>query len=356
MPSNMAISLSAEETIRALGIILLSVVGSRIFIYFIKKYASRLTRRTNTDFDDALINTSKTPLYYLIILFGTEYALRQITTLPELTGILESAIFVFQILLLAVFINRIFGVTVEWYSKNIAAKTETRFDDEFLPLFKRTSAIFIYGAATVIILDFFTYDITAIVAGLGIAGIAVALAAQDTLSNMISGFVIMADRPFRVKDIIELPSGEYGEVSEIGLRSTKILTLDALMIVIPNSKIGDSQIVNYSYPDTRLRLNIPVGVAYDSDIDSVTEILIKIAKRQPNVLTSPVPKVVLDSFGDSSINLLLRPWIDSHKDKVQVINRINRDIDKAFKKEGVEIPFPIRTIYSKNKKSGTDGE
>ncbi|GBE18985.1 small-conductance mechanosensitive channel [archaeon BMS3Abin16] len=352
----MLISLSAEEAIKALGIILLSVVASRIFIYFITNHASRLAQRTNTDFDDALIDASKTPLYYLIILIGTDYALHQITTLPSLTTGLESAIFVFEILLLAIFINRILGVTVEWYSKNIAVKTETKFDDEFLPLFKRTSAIFIYGAATVIVLDYFSYDITAIVAGLGIAGIAVALAAQDTLSNMISGFVIMADRPFRVKDIIELPSGEYGEVSEIGLRSTKILTLDALMIVIPNAKIGDSQIVNYSYPDRRMRLKIPVGVAYDSDIDFVTEILISIAKRQPHVLESPVPRVTLESFGDSSINLLLYVWIDSHKDKVQVINKINRDIDKMFKKEGVEIPFPIRTIYSRNGKSKDGGE
>lgn len=351
----MAISISAEEAIKAFGLILASIFVSRLFIYFISKYASRFARRTQTDFDDALINASKTPLYFLIILIGTKYALQQITTLPSLTGGLESVIIVFEILLGAVFINRLFGVIVEWYSKNIATRTETKFDDEFLPLFKRTTAIFIYGVAVVLILDFFSYDITAIVAGLGIAGIAVALAAQDTLSNMISGFVIMADRPFRVKDIIELPNGEYGEVSEIGLRSTKILTLDALMIVIPNSKIGDSQIVNYSYPDRRMRLKIPVGVAYDSDIDFVTDILIGIAKRQPHVLESPVPKVTLESFGDSAIDLLLFVWIDSHKDKVQVINRINRDINKMFKKEGVEIPFPIRTIYSRNEKSETGG-
>jgi MscS family membrane protein len=91
-------------------------------------------------------------------------------------------------------------------------KNQSRFDDEFLPLFNRIATLFIYGSAVVIILDFFDYDITAIVAGLGIAGLAVALAAQETLSNMIAGFMIMADRPFRVKDIIQLPGGEYGEV------------------------------------------------------------------------------------------------------------------------------------------------
>jgi MscS family membrane protein len=351
----MPISLAATEVIRAFGIMLASIVVSRFFIFFISNYASRLARRTQTDFDDALIKASKTPLYYLIILIGTMFALREITTIPNLIGGLESAIFVFDILLVAILFTRLFGVTVEWYSKNIAAKTETKFDDEFLPLFKRTSAIFIYGTATVIILDFFAYDITAIVAGLGIAGIAVALAAQDTLSNMISGFVIMADRPFRVKDIIELPNGEYGEVSEIGLRSTKILTLDALMIVVPNSKIGDSQIVNYSYPDKRMRLKIPVGVAYDSDIDFVTDILIRIAKKQSNVLERPVPNVIIESFGESSINLLLYVWIDSHKDKVRVINSINRNINKMFKKEGVEIPFPIRTIYSRDGKKEAGG-
>jgi MscS family membrane protein len=100
----------------------------------------------------------------------------------------------------------------EWYAINITERTQSRFDDEFLPLFNRIATLFIYGSAVVIILDFFDYDITAIVAGLGIAGLAVALAAQETLSNMIAGFMIMADRPFRVKDIIQLPGGEYGEV------------------------------------------------------------------------------------------------------------------------------------------------
>ncbi len=245
----MPISLSATEVIKALGLILVSIILGKIFIYFISNYILRLTKKTKTSFDDMLINASKKPLYYMIIFIGTDYAIQQITTFPDLVRRLHSGIFVGEVLIIALFINRILGTTMEWYSKNIAAKTETKFDDEFLPLFKRTSAFFVYGAAIVIILDFFKYNITAIVASLGIAGIALALAAQDTLSNMISGFVIMADRPFRVGDIIELSDGQYGEVFEIGLRSTKILTLDALMIVIPNSQIGGVQIINYSYPD-----------------------------------------------------------------------------------------------------------
>ncbi len=343
----MEISLPAIEAIRALGLILLSIILGKLFIYLLTNYAARTAKRTKTTYDDQIIAAIKNPLFYLIILIGADFSVAQITTAPQLSGALQSGIFVAEVLLVAFFISRFLGVTMEWYSKNIAAKTQTRFDDEFLPLFKRISGIFIYGAAIVIILDFFKYDITAIVAGLGIAGLAVALAAQDTLSNMISGFVIMADRPFRVNDIIELPTGEWGEVHEIGLRSTKILTLDALMIVIPNSNIGNSQIINYSYPDSRRRLKIPVGVAYGTDINKLSTILKEVAKSQPHVLKMPDPRVVMDSFGDFSLNFLLMVWIDSHKDKVEVVNRINREIDARFREEGVEIPFPIRTVHVK---------
>ncbi|MFQ5800930.1 MAG: mechanosensitive ion channel family protein [Candidatus Hydrothermarchaeales archaeon] len=350
----MALSLAAVEVIKALGLVLISIVLAKVFVYVMSNIAGTAAKRTRTKLDDEIIAAIKKPFSYLIIIIGMDFAVQGITTYPKLTANLESWIFAGEILLSAFFITRLVGVLVGWYAKNIAAKTKSRFDDEFLPLFNRMSALFIYGSAIVIILDSFQYDITAIVAGLGIAGLAVALAAQDTLANMISGFVIMADRPFRVNDIIELPGGEYGEVYEIGLRSTKILTLDLTMVVIPNSEIGKSQIVNYSYPDKRIRLKIPVGVAYGTDLKKATKILKEAAKKQSHVLESPAPKVYMTSFGDFSLDLILYVWIDSHKDRFGVINRINREIDERFKKEGIEIPFPIRTVYMKREVEGDE--
>ncbi len=344
----MEVSPASLELIEAFGLVLISIFTAKIFVYLMSNVALTVARRTKTTLDDEIISAIKKPLYYLIILIGVDFAWQGIRIHAGIVSILGSLIFAGEILLAAFFIVRLIGVFVGWYAKNIAAKTKSGFDDEFLPLFNRISALFIYGSALVIILDFFNYDITALVAGLGIAGLAVALAAQDTLANMIAGFVIMADRPFRIKDIIELPGGEYGEVYEIGLRSTKILTLDYTMVVIPNSEIGKSKVINYSYPDKRVRLRIPVGVEYGTDLKTVTNILKDVAKKQAQVREIPSPKVRMNSFGDFSLNLELYVWIDSHKDRFEVIDRINREIDERFKKEGIVIPFPIRTVYMKS--------
>jgi MscS family membrane protein len=343
----MAISLVTFELIKAIGLIVISIVLAKIFVHIMSNIAGIAAKRTRTTLDDEIIAAIRKPLYYLIIFIGVDFAVQGVTTYPDLTASLGEWVFAGEIFLSAFFITRLIGVFVGWYAKNIAAKTKSRFDDEFLPLFNRIAAIFIYGSAVVIVLDSFQYDITAVVAGLGIAGLAVALAAQDTLANMISGFVIMADRPFRINDIIELPGGEYGEVYEIGLRSTKILTLDYTMVVIPNSEIGKSQIVNYSYPDKRVRLMIPVGVAYGTDLKKATSNMKEAAKKQAHILESPAPRVHMTSFGEFSLDLILYVWIDSHKDRFDVINKLNREIDERFKKEGIEIPFPIRTVYMK---------
>ncbi len=345
----MEIPAVAAEVFKGLGLLILSIVLAKLFVYFISRYAAAAAKKRTTILDDMLIEAVQKPLYYLIILLGFDVAVQGISILPEVTSKLDSILYVAEVFVGAYFVSKTVRVFARWYAKNIAAKAKSRFDDEFLPLFNRTADIFIYGSSIVIILDFFRYDITAIVAGLGIAGLAVALAAQDTISNMISGFVIMADRPFRVNDIIELSAGEYGEVSEIGLRSTKILTMDLTMIVVPNSQIGSSQIINYSYPDNRLRLKIPVGVAYGTDLKTATKALKEVAKKQRHVMERPAPRVHLTSFSDFSLSLILYVWIDSHKDRFEVINRINRAIDERFKKDGIEIPFPIQTIQIKNK-------
>jgi len=340
----MEISVATREIAWGLGLIVLSIILAKLFVYFISRYVVAAAKKTSTILDDMIVDCVKKPLYYLIIIVGADVAVQGVSTLPEITKKLDSVLFVAEVLVGAYFVSRLIRVFAQWYAKNIAAKAKSRFDDEFLPLFNRTADVFIYGSSIVIILDFFGYDITAIVAGLGIAGLAVALAAQETLSNMISGFVIMADRPFRVNDIIELSAGEYGEVSEIGLRSTKILTMDLTMIVVPNSQIGSSQITNYSYPDNRLRLKIPVGVAYGTDLKIATKALKDVAKKQRHVLNRPAPRVHMTSFSDFSLSLVLYVWIDSHKDRFEVINRINRAIDERFKKDGIEIPFPIQTV------------
>ncbi|HDH28244.1 MAG TPA: mechanosensitive ion channel, partial [Euryarchaeota archaeon] len=193
----MAISTATWEIVWGVGLIILSIALAKLFVYIISRYAALVAKKTATVLDDMVIEAVKKPLYYLIILVGADVAVQSVTSLSEITSKLDSIIYVGEVLAGAYFVSKTVRVFARWYAKNIAAKAKSRFDDEFLPLFNRTADVFIYGSSIVIILDFFGYNITAIVAGLGIAGLAFALAAQETLSNMISGFVIMADRPFR---------------------------------------------------------------------------------------------------------------------------------------------------------------
>ena len=134
-----------------------------------------------------------------------------------------------------------------WYKENIAVKTVTRLDDELIPLARRTSKVIVWVVAALIILPIFGVNISALITTLGVSSLAIALAAQDTISNIISGFMIMVDRPFRLDDKIKLPSGEIVKVLDIGVRRSKFLSEDKAIIIVPNLELSKSKIVNFSY-------------------------------------------------------------------------------------------------------------
>ena len=153
---------------------------------------------------------------------------------------------------IAFIIQRTIGGVFSWYRKNIAAKTATKLDDELIPLLRRVSKIAIWIIALLIILPFYGINISALIATLGVGSLAIALAAQDTIANIISGFMIMVDRPFRIGDKIKLPSGETVKVLDIGGRRSKFLSEDKAIIIVPNLELSKSKIVNYSYGQEQL--------------------------------------------------------------------------------------------------------
>ncbi len=148
---------------------------------------------------------------------------------------------------IAFIVQRMIGGAFLWYKHNIVAVTETHLDDEFLPLFRRSAKIALWVIVSLIILPIFGVNISALIATLGVSSLAIALAAQDTIANIIAGFMIMIDRPFRIKDKIKLPSGENVEVLDIGIRRSKFLSGDGAVIIFPNLELSKSKIVNYTY-------------------------------------------------------------------------------------------------------------
>ena len=185
----------------------------------------------------------------------------------------------------------------------------------------------------------------------------IALAAQDTLANMIAGFIIMFDRPFRVGDRIKLPSGEIGDVYEIGLRSTKVLDPDHNSIVSPKAELTKTKIINYSYPANDIRVLVEVGVAYGTSIEQARKIMLDIADQNTELLKQPVPEIFFSKMGDSSCTLQLVARTDDWKKKGRIETALREQIYTAFQKSGissgyaqhvVQLSSPISNATPKN--------
>lgn len=194
----------------------------------------------------------------------------------------------------------------------------------------------------------FGLPVTAVFASAGIMGMAVALAARETLSNFFGGVSIFMDRPFRAGDYIVLDTGERGQVKAVGMRSTRLLTRDGVLITVPNAIITSVKIVNQSAPYPHFRIRIPVGVAYGTDFETVEKILLDIANSSDRVKRSPKPSVRFSSFGESAINLELRVWAITPEERGRTAHRLSKEIYRRFSEEKISIPFPQAEVRIKN--------
>ena len=200
--------------------------------------------------------------------------------------------------------------------------------------------------------EHFGIPVNAIFASAGIAGLAVAFAAKDTLSNLFGGVAIFMDRPFSTGDYIVLDDNERGEVVEIGLRSTRIQTRDDVMISIPNSILTNAKIVNQSSPKPMFRVRVKIGVAYGSDINQVETILLDQVRSNSLAAQYPEPRVRFRNFGDSSLEFELLCWAKRPHDRGRLMHSLNTGIYNAFAEAGIEIPFPQRDGHLINEQKG----
>jgi small-conductance mechanosensitive channel len=179
----------------------------------------------------------------------------------------------------------------------------------------------------------------------------VALAAQDIISNFFGGAVILMDKPFAVNDRIKIDT-YLGDVLSIGPRSTRIKTMDHQMITIPNSKVASSVIINYAMPDVKLKIKVPISVAYGSDVKRVKEILLEIAgeaaARSECVLSDPAPTVYFLEFGASSLDFMLVIWARAFNMAWDVQDYVNTRVCERFTEEGIEIPFPQMDVHMRD--------
>jgi small-conductance mechanosensitive channel len=306
----------------------------------------KLASKTHFEFDDHLFALLHSPIYNSILLLGLASA-SLILAPPQLTlNIIFSVIQTLALVVWATFFLRANRMLLTRISR-IEDKIKI-VHSQTLPLFLNLINIIIVVMAVYFLFSAWHIDMTAWLASAGIVGIAVGFAAKDTLANLFSGVFIMADAPYKIGDFIVLDTGERGEVTHIGIRSTRILTRADVEVTIPNSVMGNTKIINESGgPHEKYRCRISVGVAYGTDIDKVREILLDIAHAEEIVCSNPEPKVRFRLFGASSLDFDLLVWISRPVLRGSVVDKLNCEIYHKFIEHNIEIPYSKQDLYIK---------
>jgi MscS family membrane protein len=331
--------------LEALITVIIYLVLAKAVDIFIDKILRRLAGLTKFSFDDKLISFIHRPVCWTVALMGILHGLILLDGLgPPWDFILPTFV---KSLILFVWWLAAFRIMNWLLSDKCFSVTAMPGDAgrDVLLLLKNIFRVAVIVIGILWILSIWNLNLTPLFASAGIAGIAVALAAKDTLANFFGGISIFADKPFKIGDYIIIDSGERGEVVSIGIRSTRINTRDDVLITIPNSIMANVKIINESAPNPRFRIRIPIGVAYDSDLEKVEDILVKTAKANSMVSQEPEPRARLREFADSSINFELLCWVEDPRDKGLAMHQIMNTIFKSFAQEGVSIPFPQRDVH-----------
>lgn len=341
----------------SVGIVAGAVLLGRVLLWVFDQLIQRLVNRTKMGFDDAIVSAIRIPLYLLIIVIGVQIALQRLPFFPERwIDYRDHVIYMLYWLVGVVTSVKLTNRVTEWYARKMVEKTDSSLDEQVLPFARRVLLILVGFIAFILLLSHFQINITAFVTTLGIGSLAVALAAQATLADTINGFVIMADRPFRIGDRIEiLELDTWGDVTDVGLRSTRIRTRDNRMVVIPNSVIGKNLIVNHSIPSTVYRVETHVGVGYGTDIGHAREVMINAVKEQDWVMVDRRIEALFVEWGDSAIIFRVRCWIENYVETRRIVDKLNSCLYQALNKAGVDMPFPSRTLYHRLDEGGREG-
>ena len=328
-------------------VIVLCFVVAAIFKYVLIAGLKSLVTRFNLGLDGSFLTLLHTPIYYSLLLLGFASATMILAPEEVYANIATASLKSVAILIWTAFALRANHALLLNVSLN--PKRFHAVNSKTLPLFLNLLNIIIIVLAVYFVFSVWGVDMTAWLASAGIVGIAVGFAAKDTLANLFSGVFIMADAPYKIGDYVVLDSGERGEITHIGIRSTRMLTRDDIEVTMPNSVMGNTKIINESGGHhEKSRCRIPVGVAYDADIDQVREVLMQVALSEKQyVCSDPEPRVRFRRFGPSSLDFELLIWIDKPVLRGRVIDIINCEIYKQFHLHKIEIPYSKHDLYIK---------
>ena len=315
-------------------------LAKRLLVRLLRGWAARSKGPTA----QIVVNAFQGPFMIWVLILGTHLAMQSSELPTRATAWIGRILLVLWILSLTSICSRLAGNLIKRHGSGAAGTMPVTTLTQTLAQL----AVVILGV--LVLLNQLGISITPILTALGVGGLAVALALQDTLSNLFAGFYVAVAGQVRLGDYIRLNSGEEGYVTDIGWRSTTIRALASNMIIIPNSKLGQAIVTNFYLPDKRVGVSIQIGVSYDSDPEVVERVLLEeaqaAAREIPGMLAEPAPSVTLDpGFGDSALLFTVGYSVQEFNDQGRVRHQLRKRILKRFRSETIEMPFPTRTVY-----------
>jgi small-conductance mechanosensitive channel len=346
-----------EPLDKEFGVFLLTVIfwliGSLILVFLMDPVVKAFTLKTKTEIDDIILRIIRTPLLFLVFFYGFVSSLVILEDhIPSVVLDIVGALYgIAAVLILFYVAYKLFKDILVYYGEMIAERTSSNIDNVIIPIVEKIGVVIIGLMALGYLLGYMNVDLTMFVAGGVVISMVIAFAAQETLSNFFSGIFILTDRPFKEEDTIILPDGDWYEVRDIGLRSTRLFRYkDASLISIPNNKLAGDKIINYSNPYDKVRIRKTIGVAYGTDAQKVKKILEEVFEGNEHIVLDEEglkPVIRFDELGESSINFFIQVIVDDRDNKLGVVDYLNTEIYKRFEKAGIEIPYPQRVVYVK---------
>jgi len=318
-------------------------------IPLLMRFLRRKAERTHHLFTEIIESALGIPLVVFLLAMGFHFFIESAPFPPKWVRYSNALLILLFILSGYLFLDRLIVEVLRRYSKRVDLVASSA------GVIKTLYRIIILGFVFLIILDRLNITITPFLASLGIGGLVVALALQDTLANFFSGIYIFFDKPIRIGDYIMLDSGQEGYVTQIGWRNTRIRMLPNNIVIVPNAKLVSSQITNFYLPETEMAVLVQVGVSYQSDLEKVERVTIDVARGVLQEVEGGVkefePFIRYHTFSDFSINFTVILRAKEYVNKFLITHEFIKRLHRRYRSEGIEIPFPIRTIYMKNEGS-----
>jgi small-conductance mechanosensitive channel len=346
------ISMWMSETLISLAIITVAWLVFWLFHRYGFVYLLRFVSGKSHEVMQKFFNCMRTPLSLIFLTFGIWITISRLKILQHHTLVVNQVFLVLGTILTAFILTRLVRALLDLYAHNSAIRTGSPVDTQFIPSIRRILNIIIWIAAFIQILLEFKQEITPLITGLGIGGLAVALALQDSLSNFFSGFYLIMDKPFRIGDFVHLETGNEGFIESIGWRSTKIRNNQNHVIVVPNAKLSQSVVTNFVLAEKNNTFVIECGVGYGNDLEKVErvtkEVALEVLHKVPGADLSFTPIVRFHTFGDSNINFRVILSVVKFDAHYVLKHEFIKALHRRYREENIDIAFPTREIHINN--------